>query len=111
MDDISLSIYVIDFVNKFISLDSNQQCHFIFLLKREYDAFDDEYLIIFDKLIKYLENSLTFNLSLNKKKEYLEYKLYKLIDNIQIDNYKIELLIKSSIDYYSFIYSNNNTIN
>ena len=106
MDDISLSIYVIDFVNKFISLDSNQQYHFIFLLKREYDAFDDEYLIIFDKLIKYLENS--FDLSYHKKKEYLEYKLYKLIDNIDIDNYKIQLLIKSSIDYYSFIYTTNN---
>ena len=104
MDEIRLSIYVIDFVNKFISLDYIKRSNFIFFLKREYEALDDEYLTIFDKIIKYLENS--FTLSTNKK-EYLESKLYKLIDNVNIDNYKIELLIKSSIDYYSFIYIDN----
>lgn len=93
--DLSLSLTILDLVEKYHSLNSHLKEEFTTFLKQEYYAMDDEYSVIFENIFFYLEKRM--------KKDELDYHLNNLISFVDKD--KLEMCIQSCIHYFEDYYN------
>ncbi len=98
-ENLSLSLRVIEIIDRYSSLKQKLKDEFIMFLNHEFRGFDDEFSIIIDNIIMLLTS---FPKSIDKNQ--LENKLNNLITK-DISRENLELVLKSIIDYFDNYYT------
>lgn len=94
MDDIielRIGITVIEFINKYSTLNYNERKIFVGYLKGELTAFDDNFSFIFDNLMSIFEYE--------KNIDNIETVISNFIEVYKLDKTNVELCIKCCLDY------------
>lgn len=99
LSDISLSLRIIEIIERYSSLKQSLKDEFIMFLNHEFRGFDDEFSIIIDNVIFMLE---MYPKKLNKTQ--LEDNLNNLIKK-DITKENLEMVLSSIIDYFDNYYT------